>query len=46
MGFRFYKRLNLFGGESFNSLAKIFQVSIEAMAIRLEELELVEFKEI
>jgi formiminotetrahydrofolate cyclodeaminase/Zn-dependent peptidase ImmA (M78 family) len=32
-----------YGGKSFNSLAKIFQVSIETMAIRLEELDLVEF---
>lgn len=30
----------------FNSLSKLFQVSVEAMAIRLEELDLIEFKEI
>lgn len=32
-----------YGGKSFNSLAKIFKVSVGAMAIRLIELELVEF---
>jgi len=32
-----------FAGQDFNSLAKSFNVSVEAMAIRLEELELVEF---
>jgi Zn-dependent peptidase ImmA (M78 family) len=32
-----------FAGESFRSMAEIFQVSVETMAIRLEELELVEF---
>ena len=32
-----------YGGKPFNSLAKIFNVSIEAMAIRLEELKLIEF---
>ena len=32
-----------FAGKSFNNLAKIFGVSIETMAIRLEELGLVEF---
>ncbi|MFC0771648.1 cyclodeaminase/cyclohydrolase family protein [Terrimonas alba] len=32
-----------FGGKSFNPLAKIFGVSIETMAIRLEELGLFEF---
>jgi hypothetical protein len=32
-----------YGGKSFNSLAKIFKVSIGAMAIRLIELDLVDF---
>ena len=32
-----------YGGKSFNSLAKIFKVSVGAMAIRLIELELIEF---
>jgi Zn-dependent peptidase ImmA (M78 family) len=32
-----------FDGRSFLSLAKIFNVSVEAMAIRLEELELVDY---
>jgi formiminotetrahydrofolate cyclodeaminase/Zn-dependent peptidase ImmA (M78 family) len=32
-----------FNGRSFSSLAKIFNVSVEAMAIRLEELELVDY---
>lgn len=32
-----------FAGESFNSLAKLFNVSIETMAIRLEELDLLDF---
>lgn len=32
-----------FAGKSFNSIAKVFGVSVGAMAIRLEELDLVEF---
>lgn len=32
-----------YGGKSFNALAKIFKVSVGAMAIRLIELELIEF---
>lgn len=32
-----------YGGKSFNSLSKIFEVSTETMAIRLEELDLLEF---
>lgn len=32
-----------YGGKSFNSLAKIFKVSVGAMAIRLIELDLVDF---
>lgn len=32
-----------FGGKSFLSLERIFKVSNEAMAIRLEELDLLEF---
>lgn len=32
-----------YGGKSFNNLAKFFGVSVETMAIRLEELDLVEF---
>jgi formiminotetrahydrofolate cyclodeaminase len=32
-----------YGGKSFNSLSKIFKVSTETMAIRLEELDLVDF---
>ncbi|MBX2968271.1 MAG: cyclodeaminase/cyclohydrolase family protein [Cyclobacteriaceae bacterium] len=40
---RFIAAAELFQGRTFQSLAKIFKVSIETMAIRLEELELVEF---
>ncbi len=32
-----------YGGKTFNSLSKIFKVSTETMAIRLEELDLVDF---
>ena len=32
-----------YGGKAFNSLTKIFRVSTETMAIRLEELDLLEF---
>lgn len=32
-----------FGGKTFNSLSKIFNVSAETMAIRLEELDLLDF---
>jgi Zn-dependent peptidase ImmA (M78 family) len=32
-----------YGGKTFNSLTKIFKVSTETMAIRLEELDLLEF---
>lgn len=32
-----------YGGKSFNSLSKVFGVSVETMAIRLEELGLLEF---
>jgi formiminotetrahydrofolate cyclodeaminase len=32
-----------YGGKAFNSLSKIFKVSTETMAIRLEELDLVDF---
>ena len=40
---RLVASLELYAGKSFISLSEIFRVSVETMAIRLEELELVEF---
>lgn len=40
---RFLASTDYYGGKSFNTLAKIFSVSIETMAIRLEELGFLEF---
>ncbi len=40
---RFIAENEHFNGRTFKSLSKIFHVSVETMAIRLEELELVEF---
>lgn len=40
---RFLASTEYYGGKSFNSLAKIFGVSVETMAIRLEELNLLDF---
>ena len=43
---RMIAKCEYFNFKPFNSLSKIFQVSVEAMAIRLEELDLIGFKEI
>ena len=40
---RFVASLERFGIKPFNSLARIFNVSVETMAIRLEELNLIKF---
>lgn len=40
---RLVASIDYYAGTSFNTLAKIFSVSTETMAIRLEELGLIEF---
>lgn len=40
---RLIAKCEYYDGNSFNSLAKMFKVSVEAMAIRLEELNLVDY---
>lgn len=40
---RLLSTTEFYGGKSFNSLIKIFKVSTETMAIRLEELDLLDF---
>lgn len=40
---RFLAGITVYGGQSFNSLSSIFNVSIEMMAIRLEELNLIQY---
>lgn len=41
---RFIAKCDYYDSRSFNSLSKTFKVSIEAMAIRLEELNLIKFE--
>ena len=40
---RLLSSVDYYGGKSFNPMSKVFNVSIETMAIRLEELNLLEF---
>lgn len=42
---RFIAKCEFYNYKSFRSLSKIFNVSVEAMAIRLEELKLIEYQE-
>jgi formiminotetrahydrofolate cyclodeaminase len=43
---RFFANTTMYAGVSFESLANQFKVSVEAMAIQIEELELIDFESI